>query len=346
MVVSHDLCRSFQTAPAAVSRKDSAKYLRSGFTRDGFETPDWLVPDIEDGTAPNKKNEAVTNIIKFAKEYNQSFSGDISPRIQWTYESSSVQNKGTEEVKQIIREAGEYIDGFVVPKVGWVDNYRTVEDIVASAEEEYGFEKGQFSVNPIIETARARSDLKKIAREGGQSRLRSLVFGPVDYTAELGGREIADKRANWDATRELISNEASANGISCIGGPFDQVFRVEAGVQVYNSEPYRQNALREARFGFDGSWSLHPKQTVQANRIHMPTQTELERNVSYMEKYENAKSEGSGAIVLGGQMVDEGTLRMYENTIATVASIHEHNPEQTEEMYDQELIQRALAISE
>lgn len=345
MTSTRNPCRSFQTAPAAVSREDSAKYLQSGFTRDGFETPDWLVPDIEDGTAPNKKDEAVSNIVQLSEEYEQSFVGEVWPRIQWTYKSEDVQNQAAEEIEQLVREAGDYIDGFVVPKVGWLENYRTAEEIVANAEEEYGFEERQFGVSPIIETARARSDLKKIAHEGGRSRLRSLVFGPVDYTAELGGRNIGDTRASWGSTREFISNEASANDITCIGGPFDQVFRVETGVQVYNSEPYRQNAIREARLGFDGSWSLHPKQTVQANRIHMPTPGELERDVSYMEEYVNAKSDGTGAILLEGQMVDEGTLRMYENTIATIVSIHEHHPNQTAEMYDQELIERTLALS-
>lgn len=338
------LCRSFQTTPAAVSGEESAKYLHSGFTRDGFETPDWLVPDIEDGTAPNMKDEAVTNIIDLSAKFDNSFSGDLLPRIQWTYESPSVQKQGAAEIDRLVREAGDFLDGFVVPKIGLIDNYRTAENVVGDAEEEYGFEQGTFDVASIIETARARADLQQIAREGAKSRLRTLVFGPVDFTAELGGREIDGKRADWDATRELISNAASANGISCIGGPFDQVFRVDNGVKVYNSKSYRQNAVREARTGFDGSWSLHPKQTVQANRIHMPSPAELERDVSHMEAYDEAKSEGTGAIVLDGQMVDEGTLRMYENNVEVATLIHTHHPEQTEEMYDQELIKRTLAI--
>jgi len=51
------LCRTFQTAPTAVPRDDTAKYLRRGFTSAGFEVPDWLVPDVEDGTAPKMKEE-------------------------------------------------------------------------------------------------------------------------------------------------------------------------------------------------------------------------------------------------------------------------------------------------
>jgi hypothetical protein len=52
------LCRTFQTAPTAVPRDDTAKYLRRGFTSAGFEVPDWLVPDVEDGTVPKMKEEA------------------------------------------------------------------------------------------------------------------------------------------------------------------------------------------------------------------------------------------------------------------------------------------------
>ncbi|PSQ31111.1 citrate lyase subunit beta, partial [Halobacteriales archaeon QS_9_67_15] len=43
------LCRTFQTAPAAVPRENSAKYLESGLTAEGFEAPDWLRGDRFDG---------------------------------------------------------------------------------------------------------------------------------------------------------------------------------------------------------------------------------------------------------------------------------------------------------
>ena len=117
------------------------------------------------------------------------------------------------------------------------------------------------------------------------------------------------ERPAWAATLERLSNEASAAGLVCVGGPFDQLFEERAGVTYYNAPGYADQVRREATVGIDGSWSLHPKQTAQANRIHMPTTEELERDVGKIEGFVEAKAEGSGAVVLDGQMVDEELLQ-------------------------------------
>ena len=58
-----------------------------------------------------------------------------------------------------------------------------------------------------------RDDLREISKLGADSRLTGLVFGPVDSTAELGGRAIDGSRPTWDGLLADLSNEASANGL-------------------------------------------------------------------------------------------------------------------------------------
>lgn len=341
-MVTERLCRSFQTAPVAVAREDSAKYLRSGFTRDGFEVPDWLVPDLEDGIAPSVRSEGIENTVELTAEHSGQFRGEIWPRVQWSYAEEEKQSKGKGQIETLIREAGDHLTGFVIPKVGRLDDVKRATQVIADAESEYGFADEEFEMSPIIETAPAKSDLKEIASFGAGTRIHGLVFGPVDYTAELGGRSIDGRRPTWQELVADLSNETSANGLVGIGGPFDQIFRERAGVSVYNADRYAEHAEREARYGLDGSWSLHPKQTVQANTIHMPSESELENVIVCTEEFLEAKAAGTGAILAEGQMVDEGTFKNYANTLRTVLHIHDKHPEQTTERYSTDQLERVL----
>jgi len=337
------LCRTFQTAPAAVAEENSAKYLDSALTAEGFEAPDWLVPDLEDGTAPNRKEEALENVVDRLRG-GVDFAGELWPRVQWGYDSERDRDRGREEIRTLVREAGDAVDGVVVPKVGRVADVERAAAAVAEVEREHGYPDGSVELSVIVETARAKSDLREVARFGADSRLAGLVFGPVDYTAELGGRAIDGQRPTWDGLLADLSNEASAAGLVAVGGPFDDLFRERAGVRFYNGDAYADQVEREAKLGLDGSWSLYPKQTAQANRIHMPTPEELRRDVSRIERFEAAKAEGTGAVTLDGQMVDEATFKNFANTVRTVHDIDAARPAQTEATYDAALLDRALAL--
>ena len=339
-----ELARTFQTAPAAVPRDNTAKYLDSALGSEGFECPDWLVPDLEDGTAPGMKAEALDNLVDRLPDAADDFPGQIWPRVQWAYDDEATREAGTEEIRTIVEEVGEHVDGVVVPKVGRRADVETAAAAVAEAERSAGFDDGAVGLGVIVETAQAKSDLREIALFGADSRLDALVFGPVDYTAELGGREIGGERPTWDGLLEDLSNEASASDLVAIGGPFDRLFTERAGVTFYNGDGYADHVEREAAVGLDGSWSLYPKQTVQANRIHMPTAEELARDVRKIEAFQEAKSGGTGAVTVEGQMVDEATFKNFVNTVETVRAIEDAHPAQTDEMYEEALLERALTV--
>lgn len=335
------LCRTFQTAPAGVPRDDSAKYLRSGLQAEGWQAPDWLVPDIEDGTAPDLKEEALENVRDLLPEYAPEFGGEIWPRVEWAYDDEATSERGRDQIETIAESVGEYVEGVVVPKVGRLENVKAAETAVEAAARETGHE---LDLAIIVETAPARSDLREIARFGADSRLEALVFGPVDYTAELGGRDVGGS-PNWPGLYEAMSNEASANDLLAIGGPFDKLFRERAGVTFYNGDEYADYVEREARVGLDGSWSLHPSQTEQANRIHLPTDAELREAVKKIEGFVEAKDEGTGAVSIDGQMVDEATFKNFLNTVETVQAVHDAYESQTQEFYGADLLERALSVT-
>jgi beta-methylmalyl-CoA/(S)-malyl-CoA lyase len=338
------LCRTFQTAPAAVPKENSAKYLESGLTAEGFEAPDWLVPDIEDGTAPEMKAEAVENTVDQLPDLAPSFGGEIWPRIEWAHDNQRLRQRGREQIATLVRQVGDQLDGIVVPKVGRLADVEAAISAVEAVEREHGYEDGSIEVATIVETAAAVSDLHEIARLGKSDRLAAFVFGPVDYTADLGGRTMNNERPRWNGVLERLSNEASAGGLVAIGGPFDRLFDERAGVTYYNAPGYADQIEREARIGLDGSWSLHPKQTAQANRVHMPTTGELDRAVGKIERFNDAKRDGTGAVVINGQMVDEATYKNFANTVATVRAIDDTHPSQTGEYYNRDLLDRTRTV--
>ncbi|SEH65847.1 beta-methylmalyl-CoA/L-malyl-CoA lyase [Halopenitus malekzadehii] len=340
------LCRTFQTAPAAVSTDDAgpddaAKYLRSALTAEGFRAPDWLVPDLEDGTAPGSKRAGVENVVELVPSHD--VDGEVWPRVEWSHLDETVRDAGRDQIDALVAGAGDDIDGFVVPKVGRRPDVERAVDVVSEVEAAHGYEPRTFDLTVVVETSRARSDLRPIARFGADSRLAAIAFGPLDYAADLGSRDLGD-RPRWDGTLEALSNEASAAGLLSIGGPFDDLFTERAGVTYYNGDAYVDRLEHEAAIGIDGSWSLHPNQTVQANTVHMPSPDALERDVDRIERYNRAKRGGTGAVVIDGRMVDEASLKGFHNTIRRVRAIDRIHPAQTDAYYDDDLLKRALDL--
>ena len=152
------LCRTFQTAPAAVPKEETAKYLVSALEAEGFQAPDWLVPDLEDGTAPDMKAEGLENTIEKVPQYD--FPGEIWPRVEWSYEDEEYREKGREQIDRLVDEVGDEIDGVVVPKVGRLEDVERAAAVVAEAEREHGHPDGSIGLSIIVETGRARSDLR------------------------------------------------------------------------------------------------------------------------------------------------------------------------------------------
>jgi beta-methylmalyl-CoA/(S)-malyl-CoA lyase len=76
----------------------------------------------------------------------------------------------------------------------------------------------------------------------------------------------------------------------------------------------------------------------------MPTTEELEQDLRKIEAFNDAKREGTGAVVVSGQMVDEATYKNFANTVLKVRAIDDTHPAQTAECYDAGLLERALDV--
>ncbi len=262
--------RTFFTSPTAVEGEDdSAKMLRSASTLRGMQAPDVWVPDNEDATAPSMRDEGVENIIEVVAENGASFPGEIHPRVVWHRDSPSTRNAGFEQMLRIADpEAGavEQIDGFVIPEVGGIDDWKKADEFITIIEDEHGLTTGSLAMSVIIESGAAELAMGELRSEMGKpsnnlERLFLLVDGEVDYTKDMRAMTPTGELPPWPELRHNTSRAASAAGCIAVDGPYDDI-RDEVG--------YHDRIEANQAKGMLGIWSLTPGQVVAANKNPLP----------------------------------------------------------------------------
>ena len=262
--------RTFFTSPTAVEgEEDSAKMLRSASGLRGMQAPDVWVPDNEDATAPSMRDEGARNIIEVVAENGEEFPGEIHPRIVWFREDPETRHQGFEHMLEIAdpeNGAISHIDGFVIPEVGDIDDWKKADEFRTIVENEHDLEEGSIAMSVIIESGAAELAMEELRTEMGKptnnlERLFMLVIGEVDYTKDMRAITPTGNLPSWPEVRHNTSRGASAAGLISVDGPYDDIRDVEG---------YRERMTDNQAKGLLGIWSLTPGQVVEANRSPLP----------------------------------------------------------------------------
>jgi len=262
--------RTFFTTPTAVEGEDdSAKMLQSAIGLRGMQAPDVWVPDNEDATAPNMRDEGAGNIIDVVAADGADFPGEIHPRVVWHRDSPGTRYQGFQHMLEIAdpdNGAVEHIDGFVIPEVGGVDDWKKADEFFTIVENEHGLKEGSLAMSVIIESGSAELAMGKLRDEMGKpsnnlQRLFMLVDGEVDYTKDMRAITPTGELPPWPELRHNTSRAASAAGLIAVDGPFDDIRDVEG---------YRERMTDNQAKGQLGIWSLTPGQVVEANKSALP----------------------------------------------------------------------------
>ena len=268
-----EFVRTFFTSPTAVEGEDdSAKMIRSAAQLRGMQAPDVWVPDNEDATAPNMRDEGAENIVEVVAEHGADFPGEIHPRIVWFREDPGTRYQGFQHMLEIAdpeNGAVDHIDGFVVPEVGDIDDWKKADEFITIVEHEHGLEEGSLSMSVIIESGEAELAMADLREEMGKpsnnlERLFMLVDGQVDYTKDMRAMTPTGELPPWGELRHNTSRGASAAGLVAVDGPFDDIRNVEG---------YRERMVDNRAKGMTGIWSLTPGQVVEANENPLPPKT-------------------------------------------------------------------------
>ncbi|MDT3433338.1 malate synthase AceB [Haloarcula sp. 1CSR25-25] len=268
-----EFVRTFFTSPTAVDGEDdSAKMLRSAGQLRGLQAPDVWVPDNEDATAPNMREEGVENIIEVVAEQGAEFPGEIHPRVVWHRESPTTRYQGFQQMLEIAdpeNGAVDHIDGFVIPEVGDIDGWKKADEFLTIIEHEHGLEEGSLSMSVIVESGEAELAMGDLRDEMGKpsnnlERMFLLVDGEVDYTKDMRAMTPTGELPPWPELRHNTSRGASAAGLIAVDGPYDDIRDVEG---------YRERMEDNRAKGMTGIWSLTPGQVVEANTAPLPPKT-------------------------------------------------------------------------
>ncbi|MFB6132694.1 MAG: malate synthase AceB [Halanaeroarchaeum sp.] len=262
--------RTFLTSPTAVKgEEDSAKMLRGAMGLRGMQAPDVWTPDNEDATAPSMRDEGAENIAEVVAEQGEDFPGEIHPRVVWRRDDAGTRFQGLKHMLEIAdpeKGAIEYIDGFVFPEVGDIDDWKKADEAVTMVENEYGLEEGSLKMSVIVECAQAELALADLRDEMGKptnnlERLFMLVDGEVDYTKDMRAITPTGGLPPWKELRHNTSRGASAAGLIAVDGPYDDIRDIEG---------YHERTVENSAMGMNGIWSLTPDQVVTANESPLP----------------------------------------------------------------------------
>jgi bifunctional (S)-malyl-CoA lyase/thioesterase len=267
---TREFVRTFFTSPTAVEgEEDSAKMIRRAADLRGIEAPDVWVPDNEDATAPSMRDEGARNIVEVVREKGADFPGEIHPRVVWHRDDPSTRYQGFQHMLEIAdpdNGAVESIDGFVIPEVGGIDDWKKADEFFQIVEHEHGLEEGSLAMSVIVESGAAELAMRKLRDEMGKpdntlERMFLLVDGEVDYTKDMRAITPTGGLPEWPELRHNTARGAAAAGCIAVDGPYDDIRDVEG---------YHERMTDNQAKGMTGIWSLTPGQVVEANKSPLP----------------------------------------------------------------------------
>lgn len=262
--------------------------------------------DLEDSVAPEEKEVARAKVVDAirAQDWGEAV---LCVRVngwdsRWTYR----------DVIEVVSGAGGRLDELMLPKVERRDEVVALDLLLGQVERNTGLPVGHLGIEAQIESARGLINVEEIC--ASSPRLEAVIFGPVDFSASVGmpslegGLPVAEypgDHFHYVFMKLLVA--ARANGLQVIDGPY---------VRAHDLDGLKKYAKRSQVLGFDGKWTVHPTQISVCNEIYTPIQADYERARTLIARHRTAAAEGSGAFLMGEDMIDEASRKAALSLIA------------------------------
>ena len=262
---------------------------------------DHVFLDLEDSVAPNQKVESRATVIQALRDFD------------WSGKIACVRVNGLDtkwfygDLIEVVEGASDNLDTIMMPKAGSAADVYMVDTLLTQIEENNGLEVGRIGIEAQIETAQGMVSVNEIAF--ASPRLKSLIFGPGDYSASVQARGLSIGASEnypghvWHYAIHRIVVAARAAGLQVTDGPY---------ADYRNLDGYRESCEMALALGCDGKWAVHPDQIAVAQEVFTPSSEDIARARRIMTEYTQALEEGKGAIAIDGEMVDAATLKMAE----------------------------------
>ncbi|MEM7472343.1 MAG: L-malyl-CoA/beta-methylmalyl-CoA lyase [Pseudomonadota bacterium] len=318
---------SFRLQPTPPARPNRCQLFGPGsrtalFEKMAASEADVINLDLEDSVAPTDKDQARKNIIEAIND------------VDWGQKHLSVRINGLDtpywyrDIVDILEQAGDRIDQFMIPKVGCASDIYAVDALV-TAVEAAKLRSRPVAFEVIIESAAGIAHVEEIA--AASPRLQAVSLGAADFAASMGMQTtgIGGTQENYYMAREgekhwsdpwhwaqaAIVAACRTHGVLPVDGPFGDFS---------DDDGFRAQARRSATLGMVGKWAIHPKQIALANEVFTPSEAQVTEAREILAAMETAKANGEGATVYKGRLVDIASIKQaevivsqYEMIIAT-----------------------------
>ncbi len=235
---------------------------------------DAVVLDLEDSVPAGEKERARNLVKKMAAEL------EWGRRELCIRTNSTTTRWGKSDLLQL--RGVPRIDAFVIPKA---------EGGLSAVHKQTGKK-----LIPIIETARGLQHIERIVSSEG---VEAVTLGTADFALSVGGSVSEYLENSYLKTKVVVA--ARSSGVD----PVDGVY-----FDLDDTRSFRRETLKARAMGFVGKQLIHPSQIPIANEVFSPTSKELEMAGKVVKEYEKIARDGRGALVLGGQLVDEVHYRL------------------------------------
>ncbi|MDO5738132.1 MAG: CoA ester lyase [Eubacteriales bacterium] len=244
---------------------------------------DALILDLEDAVAPQEKDAAL-NLVARAIENLDYGKKAIIVRLN--------EPQGPLWRQEVRRLAKLPIAAFMPPKITQAEELQMVADYLDEIEREFQLPEGKLQLIALIESATGVVNAKVIAQSS--KRLKGILLGAEDFTADLGATRTKDGKEIFYARSQILLAAKSA-GILAIDTPFTDATDLEgleADVQLIK------------QLGFRAKAAISPQHLALINRLLSPSETEIAYALEVLECLHRAKAQGLGAVALRGKMLD------------------------------------------
>jgi len=264
---------------------------------------DAIMLDIEDGVAPNEKDQARKNI-------GESLGRKKTPGSPARYVRINAigHPRMDADLDAVVRPG---LEGLVLPKVDAVAEARKVDAILTDRESKRRMPSGGIKLLIAIESPKGLLNAPAIA--ASSSRVTGLMFGAEDFGREIGLPAVREGEARdlIFARSAMVVAAASAH-VQAIDGVW---------VDLNDGAGLLGFAKQSRRLGFSGMSCIHPSQVDAINATFSPTAEEIDYCQKVLQAFEEANARGDGSIAFGGQLIDRPIVERARRTIDMAKSL-------------------------
>ena len=257
---------------------------------------DGLILDLEDAVAPDAKADARDRIAA-------AIAGGEYGRRELIGRVNGLDTDWFAADVRTVAAAGP--DAVLVPKVGSVEDVRTIEAAVEAAGA-----PDHTRIWAMLETPSAILHAAEIA--SCSERLTGFVMGANDLVKELRAVRVPGRAPLLPAMSWALLAVRDAGKVILDG--------------VYNdlddADGFEAECRQGREMGFDGKTLIHPRQLAPCNRIYAPSEVEIDEAREVIDAWDAAQAAGQGGVVtVNGRMIENLHVEEARRAVAQAEAI-------------------------